>query len=64
MDEKYQTSQQKKGEHHTAEGNAPQAVPAIQHGTEDAPTGVPTSRAIKDPFHTTGDLGPKLSTPA
>jgi len=59
----FHTSQQKRGEHHKAEGNKEGQKPGIQWGSELAPTGLPTSEAMTNSTHTTANMRGELSTP-
>lgn len=56
------TSQQMRGEHHLAEGTSGGASDSVS-GTEMAPNGIATSKAIKDDTHTSQQLLGQFSTP-
>ena len=63
MDEKFQTSQQKAGEHSRPEGKGDISGVIDAHGSEDAPRGVSTQEALANPFKTTSNILNDLSTP-
>lgn len=58
---KIETSQQRAGEHHLAEGPSDGSGSMESYGSEGSPSGVTTDSATKSPFKTTANLRGDLS---